>query len=1274
MIMKKNAISILSALMVFVMCLSCLVACANGDEQTATTQEKPETTQATATSQEPVTDESEPESVTVSETSETNFETTEIGSESTSSEVLSETVSETVSETDTSPTGPLLTGEYANLIENAYALKNGVQAYFTDAERDSFYFENQEMSLQYALSENQKKQVTVLTNKNGKNYLENTMDVFVKMTDGKTYYASDSYSNATANMYRIGYYFYEIRFEEQGFTDPDAKLENKRLRHTTYTKTKHLESIEILGGELVITNQEDATDPYVIFGTDLNYDADKYTMLEITMKTDEKTTGHAQFYLVAGEQTGFNAEQSPYFALQNDGQYHTYRIMLSDVAGYKGTLTGLRLDVSGPGASYSIKELKLVAPASAGAPAELGLNRSFMTYSDKMHHVIQIAARKATSDIAEVGMLTEISADTVAKLVVADKNGLQETLDTVDWDSAEYVAFDIIDAGIFGYILPFDGQGGRIEVTLENGVYSIIQTKMPPKNTILPSSKGTKNANDFYMGQRIYTDSSHSFDEFLKEAYCERHPLTNDNIVVHAEYSDSAAFEGYDSLRGIYSFTVAAPTGAFDGPFYQFPNRHFRTNFSVKSDAYDRSMYILVHNDIGTLECSVLLDKNDILLPVSIEVGKNFSEENGERNLYNIDDPTYSEALFPLTIKASSAESNYTLLNLYQNWGKYPLKQLSWIQFYAPYYHLSTGVTESNCILPWFTTKDTKSLNTLPDFRSMSAPLWDDQPQRNSCGTHRWLRYTDADGNYVTSESIYNVIDSNGPTYADVTMDYISDDGKIKVTYTHLEMPQTDENRTYYEIRYEVLEDVSFKDFSRDFEFYSVIPNDDTGAYTKIGYLNENNQSVVINVDPASTGNEYVLGKECPYFSFFDMTNYIRETGYANIGFLIYNSEFIIGGEKTDPSFAIIEKGSNEMVALTLALDEVTLKAGDKFTINAILLPWGSQESDYSGSAPDKNVREVRENTLLHPLNVVSDENCEVIESVYLPRIKTTDGESAAFTLSGGENNITVRVYGFEKMTVPVIYEKINGEWVEYVVSSKSTPDQYDNAHSYDGYNIHYDGDGTFSYSFVLTMKDGAARTFKLVADGNYSEWEKETVEIEKGFIDPASGYSETELIYTAHMDFINGQKKGTRILYFEPVPQIKYNQNAVSKDDVNKYGSNIIFSGWAVVEGGISKYVWSVDGGKTWHDASLSGLTALGTANDAVLTAASERANFAATFTAADATNANFQGSAHYGIKADLSAYAGQTVNLTFAAVPAAAEDTLILLYHLEGVTVVAE
>jgi hypothetical protein len=66
---------------------------------------------------------------------------------------------------------------------------------------------------------------------------------------------------------------------------------------------------------------------------------------------------------------------------------------------------------------------------------------------------------------------------------------------------------------------------------------------------------------------------------------------------------------------------------------------------------------------------------------------------------------------------------------------------------------------------------------------------YSNQPQHTHGGYQYFLQYTDADGKYNATENISNVIDSSGPVYAEVDMTYISDDGKIKVVYKHLEMP-----------------------------------------------------------------------------------------------------------------------------------------------------------------------------------------------------------------------------------------------------------------------------------------------------------------------------------------------------------------------------------------------------------------------------------------------------------------------------------------------------
>lgn len=1500
--MKKQLKNLTVILLICTMILGALAACSSkGNTETQATA-RPEGTEGESPSESVATTEKE-------------------NSSETQGSVETEDGSETEKDTEGKENYEF---HESQLIGYADSIKNGVQFGFTDYNRSDLRVENLEMILNYATAADKSNLVTRLSNKNGNAYIENTMDVFVTMSDGGKYYASNSYASTSANAFRFGYYFYEVRIQDQIFTNALESTKGKKVSHTSVHYANQCETA-LEDGVLKVTNAIDATDPYVDFSRAFSYTADNYPILKLTMKADIKVNGGSLFF-ITDNAGGYESSKTVPFTIINDGEVHEYFIPLVSNQHYKGILSGLRLDINGSGACYEVVGMELLKGNADGAPEGIVLSRSFLTYSDKMHHVIQIAATEEVAGITAVGMETKIDANTVAKLILEDKNGIRDTIDGADWASVKYIGFDIIDTGIFGYILPFNGSGGTIEVTLSDGVYTVVQTQIPAGNKIVPSVKGTKNANDFYMSQRVYTDSNHDFEEFLNEAYCEINPLTENMVKISSNSTSGATFGGYDPVRGIYRFNLPSIGGGFDTPYFKTPNKHYGVSFTIRGDDHDRKMYFMTYTPTGSLECAVLLDENDLMLPVPIEVGKNFSEEAGDRNIFNLDDATYGEAIFPLVISAKQ-KVTYRALNLYQRWGNFPLKQLSWIQFHSPYYHLSTGVVETNCILPWSYTPWTyvnnfKGLNTLPDFRPMSAPFWKTQPQHTSCGTHTWLVYTDAKGFRSTYECTENLITSYGPIYAEVTMDYISDDGRIKSTYTHMEMPQTDENRTYYSITHEVLEDISFNDFSRDFEFYRVSNNDPTGVYTQLGYLNEQNECVVTDaIKDASAGTvEYVLGDNCPYFSLFNMENSTKDNGYSNLGFIICNSSAVIGGVETVPQFSIAH--AQNYVALSLNYDELTLKKGDKITINCILLPWGSQESVYDGStgiAPDQNVRNVREDTALDPIKATPVSDCEKVESVYIPKIKSTNGKSATFTVSGGSrskdvvweggrNNIAVRVYGFEMLTAPSVEELVNGEWVEYEINSFNNPDGANYAHSYDGYGVYYDGNGTFSYAFIIDMTEGEERTFRVSAnkefegwpeepgsngssddlldlycdaaeineratgsqfitssevsdDGSYvrlsgtngkgegylyliennsnesghflvvkyrvpkentnaigqfqfyvsttndratgpemvrccdkdivadGEWHllvidllkvaegtDETATAKPGFIEnvfvpdtadgkyyskylrfdffdrvmadtdyidlayvgmdnsledisslaimdqtaqytliegitsytvdpntnqkvdnspntapkldsyvtPDSNYKLSELHFVTVLDAVNGKSaKYTANFMSEGIITVEYNGKTVKDGDASKNilhsGTHLIASGWAVVEGGISKYVWSVDGGKTWNDAEYCGMTAPRSAVEAMINRSHDITKNTFTFTLErDGALASFQGTDKAtfakGVCANLKDYVGQTVHVIFAAVPAKDTSSICPIAYVTGVEVVAE
>ena len=1071
----KRRISLIALLLVFTMLLPSIVSC-SVEEESTTANSVEETTET-------ITDGNGSEATTDSEES---TKSTESNSEE-----------ESVPEKD-DESGVVLEGFNADSIKLAYDLQNGVNGYFVNSDRKDFVIENQNMTLNYQLTHYKDQFITNMSNKKGNTYIQDTMDVFVTMENGNTFYASKTSKPTQPNIFRFGYYFYEFRFEMQNFDN--GMFRNEGVEDVVLPLTFSGSDVtrpRTNDDGVVETRIVKTTDPKIIFNLEgVQCSADTYNYLVITMMSTATEAKKCELFIAAGEHKGYSYDRCTSFYTIPNGEYYTYAIPLHNIADYEGMINGIRLDLGGDvGTSYYIKDARMVSGTDGGCPA-LSLSRSFYTYSDKLHHMAQVVAHKEVNGITEIGVETKIAADTVAKLIVKDaSNEYHTSIETVDWSTAEYVGFDIKDAGIFGYILATDGRGDKLTVTLEDGYYVIRQTRTPENNTIIPSVYGTLNANDFYMGQRIYTDDSHDFEAFLFEAYCERNPLKEKaNFLINADESEpDAVFKGYDPLRGVYTFFLNGASG-FGSAYLNTQNKHHTVSFMLRGADVDRKIYIMSQTDSGSLECAALLDENDMMLPIALEVGKNFNEgETGERNIYTMDDKGYGEVIFPLVVKART-KTDYSIKHLYQNWGRFPLKQISWIQFHAPYYHLSTGVVETNCIMPYFTTKTTRGgMNLLPDHRSWSAPAWGaTDPQHTSGGSHDLIQYTDSDGNYSASENLYNKIDSYGPTYADVTMTQITDDGKIQYTVRHMEMPHNDENRAYYTMSYEVLEDLTIADFKKDFSFYTLTDNMEGYTYDHFGYLNSDNECVIVDSNGSNTPVYYVLGNEYPYFDYFEISNFKEngegQPGYVNVSFLIYETEFILDGKAYEPTFAV--KEYNNHAALTLNIDgEFTLKKGDRFTINAIIMPWGSQETDFTSDAPDQNVRDVRANTHLDPVVPSAVENCEVIEDVYLPMFRTTNGKDATFKISGGTDRVAVRVYGFNKLTAPTLEMLVDGEWQTVTVNSSKTPDKFGNYHYYDGYAVHYDGDGTYSYSVVLEIEDGVPATYRLSASEDFKPW-----------------------------------------------------------------------------------------------------------------------------------------------------------------------------------------
>ena len=690
------------------------------------------------------------------------------------------------------------------------------------------------------------------------------------------------------------------------------------------------------------------------------------------------------------------------------------------------------------------------------------IDKCFHTFADKIYLEYALLADKATKAFKGYGSEITIPVSSVAALEIRDANGSHNDVKDLDEKSIEYAAFDIKNVGVVGFIIPADGSTESVSIEKKSDNYIITQNGFYDGEGLNKYDETGEYENyKISFGCRIYTDKTHAFDGIRKENFNEKNPL---KLTV---LNKDAEFTGYEALRGTYTVKIDGPARGFNQSYYDEPDKHYKAEIKIEGDEADRNVYVRTNCTVtGCLEGAAILDKNGLLTAVDVEVCKNFQSDGGEP-IYSKNDYLYSDTFTPVAAKKNE-DTSFTVLNVYQNWGKYPLKQVSSIEFFTAYYHLSTGTTESNCIAPYFVFG--KDGWILPDFRNASGTMWSTQPQFNSVGILKFMTYRDsAIKGTAMSEFTGSRIDATGLTHADITDFYTDDNGKYDYSLRHLEMPQPDENRTYYSLRVDFKEDVTYENFKENFDIFYF--DGRFTAFNKCDYLDENNKSITDDVSKDET--YHILGTEAPFMGFYSVTDktapLITESCFGcNFALIIKNSRIVAGGKEQSIPFVFKEHGDEEFTTgvLTLDAEKLTFKKGDSIEIDLILLPWGiGTETD------DKNVLTVREDSALKAVKTTAAVGT-VKEDTYLPTVKAENGV-AEFTVSGGRGNITVKADGFKSMTKPEIFTLSNGKWVEYKTAS---------ANGYDGYSVHSDYDGTYSFSFVFTSNDPeTAHSFRVV-------------------------------------------------------------------------------------------------------------------------------------------------------------------------------------------------
>lgn len=709
----------------------------------------------------------------------------------------------------------------------------------------------------------------------------------------------------------------------------------------------------------------------------------------------------------------------------------------------------------------------------------LYLDKTYHVYSDRMYQVYRLINSNSSvvSTIKQVTFQTMIPKSSVAKFEIRNGDTITTSYSSNALGSTEfrYAAFDIEGVGVLAFINT--STDCSFWLMQDNDNYYFRQVK----------KVGTLEAGgEVSFGTRVYTDTTHDFSGMRAADEIERNPLTADDITVtgHSTSLDGTGFVGYDKLKGHYVMNIAG-SGFADA--YGEPDKKYIDNIKVVAKD-DRDVFFMVHSTCP-LEGAALTDKNDLLIPMGLEVMKNFGHEV-EEPIYDPADKMYGDTLFPVKL-AKGKTLEFSLVNVYQNWGKYPLKQISSISYYVSYYHMSTGVTETNCLAPYYSTylnKDDVGSWILPDFRGMSndGQTYEEDGsekhsdlQNNSVGALNGvsngssLSSSDADlGIYQGSD-----IRSSGLTYADMNYSYTSKNGSYDVVYRHVEMPQTDEGRTYYTVEISFKQATSLK--YADFSIFSFDARVNGDYYKNAAYIDANGNKQVVSIDSTKLQSTtsiinkwsptlYKLNKGSSYFTYYNMVrDGIHESG--NFALIVKDYAITVNGQASDIGLAFyndrIKRNSaySNRGSLTIA-ENTTFAAGDKITVNVILLPYGkgSGESDIS------SVEKVYKDSATEALKVTATKGA-VVEDDFIATVRAASYGVAEFTLSGGaiknsEVNYAIRVKGLKKLgKLKVEKKNASGEWETVELASTD---------GFDGYSVIYEKDGTLEYSFIVTKTE----------------------------------------------------------------------------------------------------------------------------------------------------------------------------------------------------------
>lgn len=575
---------------------------------------------------------------------------------------------------------------------------------------------------------------------------------------------------------------------------------------------------------------------------------------------------------------------------------------------------------------------------------------------------------------------------------------------------------------------------------------------------------------NYIFNSEIHSSGAAKWKEGDKQTAClELFPLPKSEVTNEMEAEvkplPSTSFKayngrnlGYDPIRGCYKLQTDNP-GDFNYHFYTNQNDYEVAEFAVQNNDLARKAYILheTRRNPGIVECGVLLDEDGYTLPMTVQISKNFDCEI-EEPFYNPNDTAFSETIFPLELSAQERRK-LTSLHLYQNWGNHPLKQFSSLGAWMDYYHMSTGVTETTCYVPFlFAGLEGVSI---ADFRSMSQRMWNSQPQHDNIAGHSFLRYQDSSGKWHFIEYTGTTFRSTGPNWADMSIEYLSDDGKAKVKIDVFELPQTDELRNFVHLRVDFLDNLTLKDgnIGESVRLLKVASWVQGMRYTTVAFGGPTGEPTItpIHLNDQFSVNAAPIPAENGW-----AVVYPDERG-AN-SYIVRRFEGKIGGESVTPGVSLIGRpdGNTELYLVPVTKAK-SIGAGDYLDMDLILMPYGGGTQDWMPAqkcAVDFGVNSPK---------ITSMGAGKKLDD-FPTRLALDEKGRAEFSIKGGFNCIPIIIEGAKDYSSLRLYN-VDGPKTLVGLSREAEKD---------GYQVFSKKDGTFGFVFLV---DTDGKEHKYVAE-----------------------------------------------------------------------------------------------------------------------------------------------------------------------------------------------